>query len=184
VGRSLKLAQRAWCLEQGIEEIRWTYDPMLVRNARLNISRLGGYGSGLLRDFYGEMSDLQNAGDRSDRFELRWRLLSPRVLGALAEPTTSEPGLEGQVLLQARQDGSPVLVEGHPGERALVKVPADYASLRRTAPDEAATWREVAATAFASCFAAGLVAAAVSKNGEYLFVPRSEVEGTDSLHSP
>src|SRR5437762_3219314 len=34
VGFALKLAQRAVCLEHGIAEIRWTYDPLVARNTR------------------------------------------------------------------------------------------------------------------------------------------------------
>jgi len=36
----LKLFQRDWCLERGIRTMTWTYDPLLVRNARLNLVRL------------------------------------------------------------------------------------------------------------------------------------------------
>src|SRR6478672_11648756 len=41
VGFALKLAQRAVCLDHGITEVRWTYDPLVARNARFNLVKLG-----------------------------------------------------------------------------------------------------------------------------------------------
>ena len=41
VGYALKLAQRAQALEQGIHLVRWTFDPMVARNAWLNFGKLG-----------------------------------------------------------------------------------------------------------------------------------------------
>ena len=35
IGFALKLAQRAECLEHGVTEMRWTYDPLLFANARV-----------------------------------------------------------------------------------------------------------------------------------------------------
>src|SRR5438093_8046967 len=70
VGYALKLAQRARCLDEGIGEVRWTYDPLVARNARFNLVKLGCIATRLLRGFYGEMTDNLNKGDRSDRFEV------------------------------------------------------------------------------------------------------------------
>ncbi|BDZ53935.1 hypothetical protein [Agromyces marinus] len=83
IGVALKLRQRAICLEHGIEEVRWTYDPLIRRNARMNLRRLGAEVAAYLPDFYGELRDAISGGDRSDRFEVRWRLTSPRVVRAL-----------------------------------------------------------------------------------------------------
>jgi len=41
VGLALKLHQRSWALEHGIETITWTFDPLVRRNAFFNLSRLG-----------------------------------------------------------------------------------------------------------------------------------------------
>ncbi len=41
VGHALKLAQRAQCLDQDIHLVRWTFDPMIARNAWLNLGKLG-----------------------------------------------------------------------------------------------------------------------------------------------
>lgn len=41
VGYALKLAQRAICLRQGVDEVRWTFDPLVLRNTSFNLGRLG-----------------------------------------------------------------------------------------------------------------------------------------------
>jgi predicted GNAT superfamily acetyltransferase len=74
VGYALKLAQRAQALEQGITVVRWTFDPMLARNAYFNIYKLGAVGDGFERNYYGEMTDILNRGERTDRFIVRWDL--------------------------------------------------------------------------------------------------------------
>ncbi len=84
VGYALKLWQRAVCLREGFGEIRWTYDPLVARNAQFNLVKLGAVVMAMHPNFYGAMDDIVNAGDESDRFEVSWRLNSPRVLAAAA----------------------------------------------------------------------------------------------------
>lgn len=74
----LKLFQRAWCLERGIRLVTWTYDPFLLKNAKLNIGRLRATVRRLLPDFYGHMGGIY-AGLPTDRFEVNWRLDDPSV---------------------------------------------------------------------------------------------------------
>ena len=80
IGVALKLRQRAVCLAHGVTEMRWTYDPLIRRNARLNLVRLGAEVVAFLPDFYGELGDAITGADRSDRFEVRWRLDAPRTV--------------------------------------------------------------------------------------------------------
>jgi predicted GNAT superfamily acetyltransferase len=74
VGTALKLAQRAQALDQDIHVMRWTFDPIVARNAWLNLGKLGAVADRFERSFYGQMRDSINAGERSDRFVLRWDL--------------------------------------------------------------------------------------------------------------
>lgn len=78
LGLKLKWHQRDWCLARGINLVRWTYDPLRVVNANLNINRLGGVASTYLKDYYGEMSGI-NQGAPSDRLLVNWLLDSERV---------------------------------------------------------------------------------------------------------
>lgn len=88
VGSALKLAQRAQCLDQGVHVMRWTFDPLIARNAWLNLGKLGAVADRFRRDFYGEMTDALNAGDRSDRLVVRWDL--DREPGQRALPPNAE----------------------------------------------------------------------------------------------
>jgi len=74
IGTALKLAQRAQALDQGIHVMRWTFDPMVGRNAWFNLGKLGVVADRFERSFYGAMSDMINAGERTDRFVVRWDL--------------------------------------------------------------------------------------------------------------
>jgi predicted GNAT superfamily acetyltransferase len=175
VGRALKLGQRAGCLDLGIDEVRWTYDPLVTRNARFNLVKLGVVATRYLPGFYGEMDDEINRGDRSDRFEVRWRLDATRVhraiLGQLAEPVA------GPVLLEPEGDISgprPRETGAAPEPGAVVALPLDHHELRRDDPGLGAAWRDASARAFEACFQAGLVAAWMTPGGRYVFEPLEE----------
>ena len=77
----LKLFQRAWCLERGIRRVTWTYDPLLVGNALLNLVRLRARAWRFLADAYGPLGGLYG-GLPTDRFEVLWRLDAPDVARA------------------------------------------------------------------------------------------------------
>jgi predicted GNAT superfamily acetyltransferase len=77
VGMALKLAQRADCLEHGIAEMRWTFDPVLRTNAHFNLVRLGATVAAFLPHCYGDRRDAFNTGDTTDRVEVSWRLDAP-----------------------------------------------------------------------------------------------------------
>lgn len=82
LGARVKWWQRAWCLAHGIHTVRWTYDPLRVANAKLNIHKLGAVAHEYLPDYYGELTGI-NAGTPSDRLMAVWTLEDSRVLGKL-----------------------------------------------------------------------------------------------------
>src|SRR5262249_48297926 len=77
IGLALKLAQRAWALGAGAGRMRWTFDPLLRRNAWFNIARLGAVGTEYWVDFYGEVADGVNDPE-TDRLAGAWGLRGPR----------------------------------------------------------------------------------------------------------
>ena len=77
----LKLFQRDWCLSRGIGLVTWTYDPFMLRNARLNLVRLGAVVPVFIPNFYGAIGGIYGELP-SDRFEAHWRLESPAVVRA------------------------------------------------------------------------------------------------------
>ncbi|GIH64691.1 GNAT family N-acetyltransferase [Microbispora siamensis] len=140
VGFALKLHQREWALDRGLETITWTYDPLVRRNAHFNLAKLGARPEEYLPAFYGTMGDAINAGDESDRVLAVWPLTSPHVLAAVrGEPSPVEIPPDAATGLDD-DGGRPV--RGHTdAETVLVAVPADIETLRVTDPAAARAWR-------------------------------------------
>ncbi|MBS0573506.1 MAG: GNAT family N-acetyltransferase [Proteobacteria bacterium] len=78
LGARLKWYQRDWCLARGIGHVRWTFDPLRLTNASLNIGHLGATARVYLPDYYGAMKGI-NAGAPSDRLVADWDLRCPAV---------------------------------------------------------------------------------------------------------
>jgi predicted GNAT superfamily acetyltransferase len=139
-GFALKLHQRAWALERGMDRITWTYDPLVRRNAHFNLVKLAALPEEYLPEFYGKMADAINAGDESDRVLAVWRLTDPRVVRAAAgKPCHVEipaDAVDGVV----DQGGYPV-VGARDGRVVLVAVPADIEGLRTADPAAGRAWR-------------------------------------------
>lgn len=79
VGRRLKLAQRDDAIARGISLIEWTFDPLEIKNANLNISRLGAIVRRYKTNFYGDSSSPLQGGLPTDRVIAEWWLQSSRV---------------------------------------------------------------------------------------------------------
>jgi predicted GNAT superfamily acetyltransferase len=79
LGRRLKLLQRADALARGIELIEWTFDPLEIKNAYLNIEKLGAIARRYNINQYGITSSPLQGGLPSDRLIAEWWLKSKRV---------------------------------------------------------------------------------------------------------
>ena len=88
LGRRLKLAQRDDAIARGIELMEWTFDPLEIKNAHLNIARLGAIARRYRRDFYGPSTSPLQGGLPTDRLVVEWWLGSARVRRAFGEETT------------------------------------------------------------------------------------------------
>ena len=83
IGRRLKLAQRDDAIARGFDLMEWTFDPLEIRNAHLNIARLGVIVRRYQPDFYGPSSSPLQGGLPTDRLYAEWWLRSGRVAGML-----------------------------------------------------------------------------------------------------
>lgn len=163
VGYRLKLAQRAHSLEQGIDLITWTYDPLESRNAYLNIHKLGGVCRSYLRDYYGPMADGLNRGLPSDRFEVEWWLDGERVqrrLAGRAVPACPESAVR---VLETRATAAGLRAPGHSlldadAPHVLVEVPAEYQAVKAADSELALAWRLATRAVFEAYSAAGYTA--------------------------
>jgi predicted GNAT superfamily acetyltransferase len=84
LGRRLKLLQREDALARGIELIEWTFDPLEIKNAYLNIEKLGAISRRYNINQYGITSSPLQGGLPSDRLIAEWWLKSKRVETLLA----------------------------------------------------------------------------------------------------
>lgn len=144
VGYKLKLAQREHVLTQGIDLIKWTFDPLESRNAHFNLNKLGGVATRYFENYYGFLRDKLNLNLPTDRFLCEWHLTSPRVERCL------EKGFQGYPEDLVRD--IPIVNEVHglePGpldlglreEKLLLEIPADFSAVKRESAELALRWR-------------------------------------------
>lgn len=181
LGFALKRAQWQLVRHQGIDRVTWTYDPLLSRNAHLNIARLGAVCNTYRRSEYGEMRDGLNAGLPSDRFQVDWWVNSRRVERRLSR--RARPLLRLDQFLAARPslleaypvaDGGPRPIGEPPrleGALLLVEIPTHFEALRRADLALARDWRFYTREVFENAFAAGyLVTDFVYDQGRSFYV--------------
>ena len=149
LGRAMKLHQRSWAAEQGIDWITWTYDPLVRRNAWFNIAVLGAEVHEYLPSFYGTMHDAINQGDESDRLLVAWSV-----------DTDPEAAL---------RDGTDIIGTDRP--HTLVATPADIVTMRRTDPAGVARWRQESRAALTGALDRGEHVVGFTRDGNYVLVP-------------
>jgi predicted GNAT superfamily acetyltransferase len=143
IGRRLKLFQRSLVMDLGVRQILWTYDPLVSRNAHLNLNTLGARVTDYVPDMYGaDTGSALHEGIGTDRFVVAWDVSSgdaekrgSRDVSGAAEPALSEA--------RAQRGGA----SADRGE-ILVEIPEDIESLIATAPATARAWRESTRAAF------------------------------------
>lgn len=183
LGRRLKWAQRAWCLERGLSWMTWTFDPIQARNARLNFHHLGVRSREYLVDFYGTMPGVLGGNQASDRLLAFWDLHDDDVteraerfaVGLEPEPA---PVPDGAWVLERGSDGEPVRRQPSPGAPVLrVTVPADATRLLQREPESAARWRHAVREALAPRVGEGFVVTGF-EGGAYLLEQERSTPGT------
>ena len=161
LGRRLKLAQREDALGRGFELMEWTFDPLEIKNAHLNLHRLGAIASRYQRDFYGPSSSPLQGGLPTDRLYAEWWLRSDRVSRLAAGESAAEVYAGQRVLEQVDVPAEIYRWKANPEER-------DRALQLQTKNREA----------LESAFVRGLAAIGYERdargNGRYLLGPAEE----------
>jgi predicted GNAT superfamily acetyltransferase len=184
IGYALKLAQRDTCLSHGLTDMRWTFDPLVRRNAAFNLGALGARAASFHIEFYGAMDDAINGGDASDRLEAVWSLARPlpsRPSAGTSSPVPSSPVPSSpvpsspvpstdadQVTLLVERDGWPQLTGAEPSPGALLAVPEDYETLRREDPARSSAWRAASREVLQAAYGTGLRIGRVTDAGYQL----------------
>lgn len=168
IGFALKRAQWQMVRHQGLDHITWTYDPLLSRNANLNIAKLGAVCNTYRRSEYGEMRDGLNAGLPSDRFLVDWwintrrvdRRLSKRARRPLKLENFSKANLQPLYRLQPQPGGwlkPPEHFSPLEGKLALAEIPTDFAAIKEADFTLARDWRFFSRELFETAFADGYI---------------------------
>jgi len=143
IGHALKVDQYKWAKQNNYKEITWTFDPLVARNAKLNVLKLGVDISAYYPNFYGDMPDELNAGDESDRV-----MASLKIVGDLPTPRTAISAPEKSAV--------------------LIAIPSDIVAIRGKDLAENLRWRRSVRDEFVSALARGGKVIGFSTNNEYV----------------
>lgn len=99
LGRRLKLYQRAEAVSRGIRLMEWTFDPLEIKNAHLNIHKLGVIVRAYSPNFYGVSSSRLQGGLPTDRLHAEWWMESERVKAILSGSPYSPPPIQELIMV-------------------------------------------------------------------------------------
>jgi predicted GNAT superfamily acetyltransferase len=143
IGYALKIDQWFWAKKNNYKEITWTFDPLVARNAKLNLTKLGVDISGYYPNFYGDMPDALNAGDESDRLMASWKVIGdqPTPRSIILNPSATD---------------------------TLIKIPEDIVVIRGEDLSENLKWRRKVREEFMRVFEKNGKVIGFSANNEYV----------------
>jgi chorismate synthase len=164
LGTRLKAYQREVLLARGVEEMRWTFDPLQGRNAHVNFSKLGIVSCEYVEDMYGDTDSPLHRGVGTDRFVATWRMASERVrtrlAGQIDGPSLGEwagapRALDAEIGGAFPAPANPVLGDDAPF--LLVAIPAEIDSIMAQDMARAVEWREATREVFGHYVGRGYV---------------------------
>ena len=143
VGYALKIDQWSWAKKKNYSHLSWTFDPLVRRNAKLNIAKLGVDISAYHPNFYGDMPDALNAGDESDRLMVSWStdVDAPKARELITNPESSD---------------------------ILIEIPEDIVAIRSKNQSESMKWRRQVREQFMAAFDKNGKVIGFSANNEYV----------------
>lgn len=150
IGRRLKEFQRESLLRIDVERVYWTFDPLVSRNAHLNLNRLGARVVEYTPDMYGNNTDSSlHRGLGTDRFVVVWEIASEA--SAARSPVQLSAVRSTPIVNSAMGDGdTPIGIGPAPATAAVVRVqiPMDIQAIQASSLEVAARWRETTRQAF------------------------------------
>jgi len=143
VGYALKIDQWHWAKKNNYSEISWTFDPLVSRNANLNLIKLGVNISSYHPNFYGDMPDDLNTGDETDRLMVSWKVIGKNPV---------------KRKIVSRKKPNDILIQ----------IPADIVAIRSKDREENLYWRYKVRDQFLQVFEMGGKVVGFSTNNEYV----------------
>lgn len=137
LGRVLKEYQRAELARLGIKEMHWTFDPLVAKNAHLNLNRLGARVVEYVRNMYGTTGSPLH-GTVTDRLVVSCPTdTNPRRVAASEGANGAVP-----ILTPSPQCGDMLLNDASACPPMVwIEIPADIQQVIARSPTEAETWR-------------------------------------------
>ncbi|MDB4876727.1 MAG: hypothetical protein JWM41_3173 [Gemmatimonadetes bacterium] len=136
LGRMLKEYQRATMAALGVERIYWSFDPLMAKNAYLNLNKLGGAIAEYVPDMYGTTESPLHLGMATDRLVVRLHTV-PREVPPLVLPTGDLPVLTAF----ARPDDDVLSIGDRQPDVALIEIPTDMLEVLERSRADAKIWR-------------------------------------------
>jgi predicted GNAT superfamily acetyltransferase len=179
LGLRLKEYQRRTVRELGGDTIYWTFDPLVARNAHLNLNKLGVHVAEYVVDMYGTTDSPLHGGMPTDRFVVAWPTYDDEIDAHLVEArrvTESEDCRQSPIVTEE-------WIESTAGASILphcvrVEIPLDAESMFAAAPADALAWRIRVRRATQWAVAAGygvhgFFTDTESKRGQYVLTKRA-----------
>jgi predicted GNAT superfamily acetyltransferase len=158
IGRRLKEFQRHAVALLGAEEILWTYDPLVARNAHLNFNVFGVRVVDYVVNMYGEDtgSDLHR-GLGTDRFIVAWPVRDDALEArrAITSRAHSDSAYRSAGVIGEPSAGPPDWTTLTRDDRLRVAVPGDIHAIQTSDPVAASAWRVSTREAFQGAYACG-----------------------------
>ncbi len=139
VGRALKEYQRAELARRGIGRMYWTFDPLVAKNAHLNLNLLGARVVQYVQNMYGTTTSPLHHGLATDRIVVVCETDRDRVRDAQA---FARPRGRCAVLSPEPQHDDVVFDTGEAARPTtlLLEIPTDMQAVAASAPGRSALW--------------------------------------------
>lgn len=159
VGYRLKVKQREWAIENNIDLISWTFDPLQGLNSRFNLHKLGVIVRVYHKNHYGIMTDSLNKGLPSDRFVAEWFIKSNHVIKRLNKQFENYR-VEINAVKTREKNGYRIVEDidlDIKDDFFLIEIPYDINLIKKKDIEEALRWRKLTAEVYIKYFKAGYV---------------------------
>lgn len=163
IGTQLKHYQRALLSEIGVRTMFWTYDPLVARNAHLNLVRLGARVAEYRVNYYGQNTgSVIHAGLGTDRFIVTWDISGT---DSGSNPTAAPqfpPSVDPEVVVVNAANpssGVPTITDFPDDPVVRVAVPDDIFAVLAENPIVARAWRDTTRRSFSHYLSRGYAVA-------------------------
>ncbi len=149
IGRRLKEFQKSYLRDLGVDRVYWTFDPLVARNAHLNLNHLGARVVEYVPNMYGDTRSSLHRGLGTDRFVILWEIGDAADHGI--QPVHPADVENTPIANEAVGVGRTPPVGGSAlGAEAVVRIaiPYDVQAIPPESVEESERWRAVTRRAF------------------------------------